>query len=213
MSNSINDKSTEAYWSNRYKTQQTGWDIGNVSTPLSSYINQLKNKETKILIPGAGNAYEAEQLFQLGFNHTFIIDIAKAPLENFGQRVPEFPPDQIILGDFFEHSGQYDLILEQTFFCSFPPTSENRGAYAKKMYELLSPKGKLVGLWFNIPLTEDMEARPFGGDLQEYKSYFEPYFEIKIFDPCYNSIVPRKSNELFAIMCKKHITTLRSVNE
>jgi|GEM_PF-3928663 len=27
----------EQYWNNRYKTDQTGWDIGFVSTPLKEY--------------------------------------------------------------------------------------------------------------------------------------------------------------------------------
>jgi len=55
------------YWENRYQNQQTGWDIGEISSPLKAYIDQLEDKSIKILIPGAGNAYEAEYLFLNGF--------------------------------------------------------------------------------------------------------------------------------------------------
>ena len=192
------------FWTTRYKESRTGWDIGYPSTPLKKYIDQLENKDLKILIPGAGNAYEAEYLFQNGFKNVFILDVSPIPLKAFRDRVPDFPEGQLILGDFFEQTGQYDLILEQTFFCSFVPTSENRTGYAGKMNELLRPNGKLVGLWFDIPLIEgNMEKRPFGGTKEEYLSYFSPFFEVKIFETCHNSIAPRAGNELFGIFEKK----------
>ena len=72
------------------------------------------------------------------------------------------------------------------------------------MSSLLKPGGKLVGLWFSIPLTGDMEKRPFGGDKEEYLEYFEPHFHIQSLAPCYNSIAPREGNELFGIFEKRN---------
>ncbi|MFS4483157.1 methyltransferase domain-containing protein [Hyunsoonleella sp. 2307UL5-6] len=196
---------TENYWSKRYEAQNTGWDIGAPSTPLKTYIDQLENKALQILVPGAGNGYEAEYLFNSGFKNIYILDIAKAPLDAFQKRNPDFPSEQIIHNDFFNHENNYDLILEQTFFCSFPPLPETRKAYAKKMFSLLKPSGKLVGLWFNFPLTDDMEKRPFGGSKKEYLNYFKPYFEVNIFEKCRNSIAPRMGKELFGVFEKRHI--------
>ena len=197
MKNTIED-----YWTNRYKEKRTCWDIGQPSTPLKEYIDQLEVKDIRILIPGAGNAYEAEYLWNKGFKNVHILDISNIPLENFKKRNPSFPSDQLICDDFFQHKGQYDLILEQTFFCSFPPTKTNRDHYAKQVHHLLSNKGKLVGLWFNIPLTGNMENRPFGGDKMEYVGYLRPYFNIKSFNACFNSITPRINSELFGIFIK-----------
>ncbi len=194
---------TEQYWTERYENASTGWDIGYASTPIKTYFEQVKNKDLKILIPGAGRGYEAECLYREGFTNVFVLDVSELPLRDIQERVPDFPNEQLIQDDFFGHEGTYDIIVEQTFFCSFPPTKENRTAYAKKMYELLKPGGKLMGLWFTFPLTGDMEKRPFGGSQEEYLTYFEPYFEIKIFEPCYNSIPPRAGNELFGIFVKK----------
>lgn len=191
------------YWTTRYKNQSTGWDIGYPSTPLKDYINQLHEKTISILIPGAGNAYEAEYLWKNGFKNIYILDISQVPLIAFQERIPDFPPKQLLRGDFFEHQGKYDLILEQTFFCSFVPTDENRHRYAKKMASLLAATGKLVGVWFNFPLTGDMEKRPFGGNKNLYLSYLETYLKTITFKACYNSIPPRRGKELFGIFMKK----------
>lgn len=192
----------ENYWSDRYINQSTGWDLGEVSPPLQSYFDQLTNKELKILIPGAGNAYEAEYLFNKGFNNVYIIDVADQPLLDFKKRVPDFPSKQIIKGDFFELNNQFDLIVEQTFFCSFPPINNQREMYVDKMNQLLKPKGKLLGLWFNIPLTNDLEKRPFGGSKDLYISLFEPKFKVISFENCYNSIASRAGKEFFGIFKK-----------
>lgn len=203
MSKIEDSQEQEAYWSQRYKEERTGWDIGSASTPLKHYIDQLTDKEIKILIPGAGNSYEAEYLFANGFEQVYILDIASEPLEAFKKRNPTFPKSQIIQANFFEHEGKYDLIFEQTFFCSFPPLPTNRKRYAQKMYSLLAEHGKLVGLWFDIPLKGDLEKRPFGGDKEEYLSYLNPYFETKVFEKSYNSIPPRMGTELFGIFISK----------
>jgi len=190
------------YWSKRYKEHNTGWDIGKPSTPLVEYINQLEDKSVTILIPGAGNAYEAEYLFNNGFKNVFVLDISKTPLDNLKSRVPNFPSNQLIEDNFFSHNGNYDIILEQTFFCSFEPTKDNRKAYAMQMNNLLKPNGKLVGLWFDIPLKSDSK-RPFGGTKEDYLGHLKPYFKTKHFSACYNSIAPRQGNELFGIFTKK----------
>lgn len=203
MFNIKETKAEENYWTQRYVQKNTGWDIGKSSTPLKNYIDQLQNKTLKILIPGAGNSYEAEYLYNSGFKNVYVLDISEPPLTAFKKRNPDFPENQIIRDNFFFHEGRYDLVLEQTFFCSFPPTKENRTGYAKKMHSLIKPNGKLVGLWFNFPLTSDIEKRPFGGSKKEYLNYLSPLFKVKSFDICHNSIPKRLGAELFGIFQKQ----------
>ncbi len=187
------------YWEKRYQESTTKWDIGYPSTPLVTYINQLQDKNIKILIPGAGNGYEASYLFDNGFKNVFVVDVAPSALKNIKKRTPNFPENQLILNDFFNLTDSFDLILEQTFFCALHPSK--RENYAKKMHELLNKNGKLVGVFFSFPLTES--GPPFGGNKEEYLTYFKPHFHIKVFEECYNSIKPRLGNELFAIFEKK----------
>ena len=55
------------YWNERYLKNDFGWDLGTISPPLKEYFDQIKNKNLSILIPGAGNSYEAEYLVNNGF--------------------------------------------------------------------------------------------------------------------------------------------------
>jgi SAM-dependent methyltransferase len=184
------------YWQARYENEQTAWDIGKISTPLKSYFDTLQDKELRILIPGAGNAYEAEYLHQMGFSHVFVIDLTKAALQNLRQRCPSFPESHCIQGDFFEHKPEqkYDIIVEQTFFCALEPHLRN--AYVEQMLKLLSPKGILVGVLFADVRLEQSEP-PFGAEKVFYERLFAPHFRFIHFEKCKNSIPQRQGSELF----------------
>lgn len=192
-------KLDKTFWNNRYLNKDTGWDVGIISSPLKAYIDQLHNKKLKILIPGGGNSYEAEYLFNNGFKNIYVIDISKKALENFKKRVPKFPDNQLLNQDFFTLKDSFDLILEQTFFCAIHP--KLRTNYSLKMNELLTKNGKLVGLLFNFPL--EIKKPPFGGEKKEYLSLFSPHFNVIQLEDCYNSIPSRKNRELFFILNKK----------
>ena len=186
-------KLNKDHWNVRYENQDTGWDIGHVSTPLKKYFDQLENKNMKILIPGCGNAYEAEYLFELGFKQVHLIDWAEKALNNFQKRNPEFPSNQLIYGDFFDHKGIYDLIIEQTFFCAIHPNL--REDYVIQMKNLLAKNGKLVGLLFNEKLYNNRP--PFGGNKNDYIELFSKHFSQVSMQKAYNSIPPRQARELF----------------
>jgi thiopurine S-methyltransferase len=180
-------------WNERYHSNDIGWDIGYISTPLKEYFDQIENKKLKILIPGCGNAYEAEYLIQLGFKNVFLIDWAQKALDEFQKRNPDFPSKHLICEDFFEHKGAYDLIIEQTFFCAINPSL--REGYAIQMKSLMIEGGKLVGLLFNDKLYSNRP--PFGGKKSEYLELFSKHFQQVSMEKAYNSISPRKGRELF----------------
>lgn len=189
----------ETFWSKRYQENNTGWDAGCITTPLKTYIDQLVNKHQKILIPGAGNSYEAEYLHHNGFTQVYVLDLAKEPLDNLLQRVPTFPKNHLLQGDFFNLKDTFDLVLEQTFFCALDP--QLRDQYVTKMANLLTDKGKIAGVLFQFPLTE--KGPPFGGSKDAYFNHFQELFTIKTLETAYNSIKPRAGNELFVIFEKK----------
>jgi SAM-dependent methyltransferase len=189
----------KSFWNQRYINHETGWDIGYPSTPLKEFIDQLPDKSIRILIPGCGNAWEGEYLWNQGFRHVYLIDIAPLAVEGFKKRVPQFPEEQVILGDFFSHEGAYDLILEQTFFCAILP--EWRERYVKEMNRLLKPGGMLAGLLFDDPMNADHP--PFGGSREEYRRRFSPFFNILEMETAQNSIKPREGREVFIKMEKK----------
>ena len=186
------------YWEERYRAHDTGWDVGGISTPLKAYADSLTARDQKILIPGAGNGHEAIYLHQKGFQQVFVLDWSSSALDNIKERCPSFPEEHLICSDFFQHQDQYDLILEQTFFCALTPNL--RRDYAAHMSELLKPKGRLVGLLFDAPLNKDVP--PFGGSKEEYLEYFRPFFALDTFEAAYNSIPQRAGRELFINLIK-----------
>ncbi|NOR88348.1 MAG: methyltransferase domain-containing protein [Bacteroidales bacterium] len=188
-----------SYWNNLYNSDQTGWDIGYASPSIVEYFAQLKDKQISILIPGAGNAWEAEYLWKEGFSQVYLLDFSEVAINKFRKRVPDFPLNQILKEDFFLHQKQYDRIVEQTFFSSLE--TADRGKYSKKIHQLLKPKGKLIGLLFNHEFN--FNGPPFGGSPKEYQMLFKEYFHFKIFEKSYNSIKPRKGREHFILFEKR----------
>jgi SAM-dependent methyltransferase len=186
------------YWEAQYKTKATGWDLGKVSPPIKEYIDTLKDKNSSILIPGCGNSHEAEYLLSQGFTNITLIDIAPTLVENLQGKFKNYPNIKIVLGDFFEHKGKYDLVIEQTFFCALPPTMREK--YVVEMHKILKNKGLLVGLLFNKTFES---GPPFGGSKAEYEQLFKNHFDFKIMETCHNSIAPRANNELFIEFQKK----------
>ncbi|MBK7484224.1 MAG: SAM-dependent methyltransferase [Flavobacteriales bacterium] len=180
------------FWDARYAQERTGWDLGGPSTPLKTYIDQLTNKDLRILIPGGGRSYEAEYAQRSGFTKVFVIDLTERPFKDLISRYPDFPVKNLIVGDLFEHEGTYDRILEQTFFCALDPAMRDR--YVEHMHHLLAPQGKLVGVLFDEPMDD---GPPFGGSKEEYVARFGLHFKHVSFTPCYNSITPRMGRELW----------------
>lgn len=181
----------KTYWDNQYLAHTIGWDLGEVSPPIKSYIDKLEDKSLAILIPGCGNSYEAAYLLQQGFTNITVIDIAPTIVNTLKNQFKNNKNITIILGDFFEHQGVYDLIFEQTFFCALPPTMRQK--YVWKKHQLLSEQGILTGLLFNRNFEV---GPPFGGNQKEYESLFREAFTFNTLGIASNSVPARANSEL-----------------
>ena len=189
----------KTYWNSKWIDHQIGWDVGGATPAITAYMAQYANKNAAILIPGCGNAYEAEYLVANGFNHITLIDIAPRAVSILTEKFAHKPQVTVLCEDFFEHQGDYDLIIEQTFFCAIPPNK--RDEYAEKTASLLNKNGKIIGLMFDRVF--EAAGPPFGGYMSDYKQIFDPFFIIKSLDKCNNSILPRANSEVFINLIKK----------
>ncbi len=189
----------QSYWDVQWMNKTTRWDIGDAAPAITTYLEQYENKDAAILIPGCGNAYEAEYLIKSGFTNITLIDISPKAISIIKEKFAFAPLVKILCCDFFEHQGNYDLIIEQTFFCAIPPNRRND--YAMKTASMLNANGKIIGLLFNKVF--ETQGPPFGGSKDEYVKVLEPYFEIKTLENCYNSILPRANSEVFINLIKK----------
>jgi thiopurine S-methyltransferase len=188
------------YWNDRYQSGNTTWDAGSITTPIKEYFDQVKNKGLKILIPGCGYGHEAEYLWKQGFQNLYVADVSEIPLMKLKKSCPDIPDSQLLIEDFFQlKQTDFDLIVEQTFFCALNPNL--RKSYGEKMHQLLKKGGKLVGVLFNKEFHKP--EPPFGGTKEEYLQYFTPHFDFKYFELCTNSIPPRAGNELFVLLINK----------
>jgi SAM-dependent methyltransferase len=193
----------QSFWDNRYAGQDTPWAL-NCATPALTQYMADKNRDSSILIPGAGTSLEGIELMRLGFTNITFCDISPRAIAEAKIKIKEaFPVSQsadikFVEGDFFRLEGSYDYIMEQTFFCALPVKMRND--YAEKMFGLLKKNGTLFGVLFRTEF--EREGPPFGGHLDEYKSLFTKFFYIKEISICRNSVPPRAGNELFFI-CKK----------
>jgi SAM-dependent methyltransferase len=190
----------KTYWENQYQANSTGWDLGQVAPPIQLYIDQIQNKDLAILIPGCGNSYEAAYLLEQGFTNVTVIDIAPTLVYNLTEKFKNNTNITILLGDFFEHQGQYDLIIEQTFFCALP--LKMRQKYVWKQHQLLSNQGLLSGVLFNRSFEV---SPPFGGTLAEYAQLFQHSFAINRLEVAQNSVVKRQNAELFFEFHKNNV--------
>ena len=190
--NSSTEKSEDTpYWEERYRENNTPWDLGMVSPPLKNYIDRLTDHNLSVLIPGCGNAYEASYLLERGFRKVTLIDLS-ATLTSSLQSKYKGQPIEIINANFFDHKGNYDLILEQTFFCAIHPSL--RKAYVNTCYDLLNKDGKIAGVLFNKKFAEN--EPPYIASDNEYRNLFENLFHFNEFLPCTTSAGPRLGCEV-----------------
>lgn len=182
------------FWDERWQKKETRWDLKMVSPPLKKYFDTIDNKNKSILIPGCGNAHEAEYLLENGFKNITIIDISPTVTNLLLKKLKKYAGQEltVICGDFFKHTGQYEFIIEQTFFCALE--KPRRIEYAKKMKSLLKKDGILTGLLFD---KEFENSPPFGGSKNEYIKLFTTYFKDVSIKKCTTSIPERLGSELF----------------
>ncbi len=179
------------YWQNRYLENDTAWDLGKASTPLKSIIDQLPDKNIAILVPGAGFGHEVRYLYDSGFKHVTVLDIAAAPLLHLAKQLPSDHPFSLVQKDFFDHSGNYDLILEQTFFCALE--LRFRESYFKQTHRLLKNNGVLTGLLFYF--KQQHPGPPFTCSPEEYTQLAVPFLTIDRLEPSKNSEGSRQGKE------------------
>ena len=189
----------QEFWNEKWETRKTGWDIGIPSPAIVQYLLKHADKNAAILIPGCGNAHEAHFLLEHGYTNISLIDISTIADELLREKFQSNPEVKVYCENFFEHKGQYDIIVEQTFFCALNPSL--RKDYVQKMSQLLKDKGSLIGLLFNREFEN--AGPPFGGLQSEYEHLFKNNFDFKVLETAENSILPRKGTELLIHFTKK----------
>ncbi len=185
---------TPSYWNERYESHRDGWDLGSANSALVAEVTKRLERTDTILFPGAGRGYEADYLWAQGYTGVTVCDWSAASLSDL-RSSPHLPsPGNVIIEDFFELTGRYDAIVEQTFFCALEPNLRER--YVGQCTDLLRAGGWYIGLLFD----RDFPAGPpFGGSSAEYAQLFGSYFDIEVLESFDGSIGPRAGNEVLLV--------------
>jgi SAM-dependent methyltransferase len=140
------DTAVPAFWNQRYACGETPWTLPAIPATLRSFVKRTRPRE-RVLIPGCGTDHEVLRFFQgAGFEVT-AIDFSKVAVAQIKEALENFD-GKIIHGDFFKFDfpSRFDLIYERTFLCALHPRRWRQ--YAKRVAQLLRPRGKLVGVFF-----------------------------------------------------------------
>jgi SAM-dependent methyltransferase len=162
------DSSQTVFWTKRWDGGKTPWDLGGVPPALVSFLTRNQTR-TRVLIPGCGTGYEVQAFHAAGHDVT-AIEFAAAAVDHAREVLGPLG-DKIIHGNFFKHDfgeNRYGLIYERGFLCSQP--TFRWPDYVSRMASLLSPGGKLVGLFLYglepepppFPLTDEIAAELLG---------------------------------------------------
>ena len=171
------DSAQPDFWSQRYASGRTPWQIDRVPARLEIFIRSLPPARN-VLIPGCGQDVRTLDAFCRAGHRVTAIDFSPIAVESTKKSLLGIG-DKIILGDFFSHDfkeAPFDLIYERTFLCSLPPSSWKN--YAARIAQLLKPGGSLIGFFFYgeepepppYPLTEEKAAEIFSGRFKLKKS-------------------------------------------
>ncbi len=159
-------------WSDRYRSHNTKWDLGQSPEQLVSYIVELAERK-KVLIPGCGRGYEIKDFHEASHEVT-AIDFSEGAIEASRQVIGDLA-DKIICDDFFKtplKEDSFDICYERNFFCAI--SMDRWKDYGPRIASLLSEAGILIGI-FQYGKHED-DGPPFPMTLEDRERYIEPYF-------------------------------------
>jgi hypothetical protein len=194
---------TAEFWEACYESEMDGWDIGGPTPVFERLATEVP--KGRICVIGCGRGYDAVTFAKAGFEVT-AIDFAQtavlASRENARKQEVEMT---VLREDFFdlpdELHDQFDYVLEYTCFCAISP--ERRFEYDRVIWQLLKPKGKLLGLFFPLDKDVDEGGPPWGVNISELHALFGLHWNLESEEMPKESIEPRADREVMMIWKKK----------
>lgn len=196
----IYEVNTVSFWENLYRQNESLWDLGQAAPPFVSFLESSSS-----LIPGSmavlgcGRGHDAVFFAQKGFQVTGF-DFAPSAIQGAYEAAKKANISiQLEQRDLFDliplHKNQFDYVLEHTCFCAIDPV--RRPDYVQVVKNLLRPDGQFIALFY---AHGQPGGPPYTTDIEEIRSLFSPFFEIKTLEVPSNSVERRQGKELFSIM-------------
>ena len=186
--------SNDTFWSERYKNQETGWDLNREAPALAEFLPRLKLSRQRIAVLGCGAGHDAAFLAKQGHTVTGF-DFSNEAISRAVERYGSIEGLQFQKADVFalpeSMNGRFDLIFEHTCYCAVTP--ERRSELVNVWRRLLTPRGHVLGIFF---VMEKPAGPPFGGSEWEIRQRLKAHFDFLYWLPVRNPAEGRGGREL-----------------
>lgn len=131
------------------------------SGTLADLFKRGDNSKLKALVPGCGRGYPVVEIASKGIK-AYGLDLSSTAMD-IAQKENPHKDATYLVGDFFDAEmpynkiGPFDLIFDSTFLCAISPLMWRQ--WAKRMNELIAPKGLLAMQLFPISMDESAPER------------------------------------------------------
>ena len=191
----------EAFWSNIYRTEKPGWDMGGPSPVFVDMIPRIKLPKSRIAVLGSGPGHDAALFAQHGHVVT-AIDFSPDAITASQQRYANLKNITWMQADVFklprELDGQFDIVLEHTCFCAIDPWKRNN--LVSTYHRLLHSQGQLLGVFF---IMDKKNEPPFGASEWELRSRLQGKFQPLFWGRSHVSHERRMGRELLIFAQRK----------
>jgi hypothetical protein len=178
------DSAQPDFWSERYASGSTPWQLDHVPARVETFIRTLP-PQRRILVPGCGQDYRTIDAFVHSGHRVTGIDFSPIAA-GLTTKALAGSAAAIVLGDFFScdfNDEPFDVIYERTFLCSLPP--QRWKDYAARIFQLLRPGGALAGFFF---YGDESEPPPYALTEETANAVFGDRFELEISEPVTDSL-------------------------
>lgn len=192
---------SEKFWSDLYKSKDTGWDLNQPAPALKDMLPRLKLPKSKVLVLGSGRAHDAALFAELGHVVT-AVDISPDAIAEAKKLYGHYPNLNFMVADALHlpqnMHNSFDIVFEQTCFCAINPSL--RSDLVKAWRKYLHDQGMLLGIFF---VVEKPSGPPFGGSEWEIRQRLKEHFQFLFWGRWKNSVPKRQGRELFVYAKKK----------
>lgn len=182
------------FWTQIYRTETPGWELGQESPVLPAVLPQLKLSRSRVLVLGCGTGHDAAYFAKQGHTVT-AVDFSEEAIHRARAVYGGLENLNLVQSDVFalprEWNGRFDLVFEHTCYCAVSP--ERRNDLVSVWRQALHDQGHLLGVFFAM---EKRQGPPFGGSEWEVRQRLKKDFEFLYWTRWRQSQERRKAKEL-----------------
>ncbi len=198
----LNDKvADQSFWTNIYRTEEPGWEMGRESAILPEILPQLKIPRSRILVLGCGTGHDVAFFAKAGHIATGV-DFSEEAIQRAQASYSSLNDIRFLQADVFklptEWAAQFDVVFDHTCYCAVNPNRRTELVTVWK--RMLAEGGHLLGFFFT---RDKVKGPPWGGSEWEIRQRLKNHFDFRYWTRWRKSAPKRQGYELVVWAQKK----------